>query len=162
MKLKLSLLFIFSCFFCRLFAQSMDKGLIAFDAKNYQLALSELKPYAEKGNCLAQYAVGFTYIYGGEGIKNDSLAIHWLQLAADQKLPRAMGPLGVTYFSSGGPDAMVKAYLWAMLAAEYDPRQQGTTARVLIKQYLKPEELEKAEKLIAQYKLNWKNTKDCE
>jgi len=72
------------------FAQDskMDKGLMAFDAKKFGLALTELKPYAEQGNCVAQYVVGFSYMYGEETIKNDSLARHWLQLSADQKQPR--------------------------------------------------------------------------
>jgi hypothetical protein len=42
----------------------MDKGLIAFDAKEYDTALIELKPFAQQGNCLAQFAVGFAYMYG--------------------------------------------------------------------------------------------------
>jgi TPR repeat protein len=163
--MKLKLLF-FSCiilFTSKLFAQDsgMDKGLMAFDAKNFKLALTELKPYAEKGNCLAQFAVGFSYSYGGDEIKNDSLAIHWLQLAADQKLPRAMGPLATSYFALNTSEARVKAYLWAELGAEYDPIQRGTTARVLIKMYLKPDELKQAESLIAEYKKNWKDKKDC-
>ena len=146
------------------FAQDskMDKGLMAFDAKNFGLALTELKPYAEQGNCVAQYAVGFSYMYGEKTIKNDSLARYWLQLSADQKHPGAMGPLAVNYFTANNvPDAHVKAYLWAMLAAEYSPIQKTTTARAVIRSYLKPDELEKADKLIEQYKQKWKNTEDC-
>jgi TPR repeat protein len=161
--MKLILLFV-GCFLINhSFAQNskMDKGLMAFDAKDFNLALTELKPYAEQGDCLAQYAVGFSYMYGGDAIKNDSLARYWLQLSADQKQPRAMGPLAVNYFSSDIADAHIKAYLWAVLGAEYSPVQRTTTARVLIKSYLKPDELEKADKLIDQYKQKWKKTPDC-
>lgn len=92
------------------FAQDSDrdKGLIAFDAKNFKLAIQKLQPYADKGDCLAQYAVGFSYMYGEE-VKNDSLARHWLLLSAQQKQPHAMGPLAASYFGSNVQDANVNA-----------------------------------------------------
>ncbi len=76
------------------FAQEsdFDKGLIAFDAKKFKKAVKILTPYAEKGDCLAQFALGFSYMYEPD-IKNDSLARHWLELSAEQKQPKAMGPV---------------------------------------------------------------------
>ncbi|MDB5119047.1 MAG: hypothetical protein JWN56_265 [Sphingobacteriales bacterium] len=153
---------IICCFFLNYsFAQKtdLDKGLIAFDAKDFKKAIDKLKPYAEQGNCLAQFAVGFSYMYEPR-IKNDSLARHWLELAADQKQPKAMGPLSVNYFSAE-EGSIVKAYMWAMLAAEYDPIQKMTSTRLVIKGYLKPEELEQANKLINVYKERWGNAPDC-
>jgi|GEM_PF-1760999 len=85
--MKLPLVFFLPfCFLPRnSFAQTSDydKGLMAFDAKNFKQAMELLKPYAEKGNCIAQFAVGFSYMYG-EDIKSDSLARHWLELSAEQ------------------------------------------------------------------------------
>ena len=157
MKLRIILTYAISFFCTSLFAQTSDrdKGLIAFDAKDYKLAVATLTPFAEKGDCVAQFAVGFAY--STDIIKNDSLAMRWLLLAAEQKQPNAMGPLGVLYFGSDIEGANTKAYLWVMLAAEYEPKQRATSARVLIKSYLKPDELIEANKLISEYKEKWKN-----
>lgn len=147
-----------------LFAQNkFDQGLKAFDAKDYKTSFYLLKPYAEGGNCLAQYVVGFSYQYGLYVTEDDSLARHWLQLAADQKQPNAMGPLAANLMmhSKKSPDDMVYAYLWAMLAVEYSPSQMMTTTRYVIKSYLRPDQLEKANKLIEEYKLKWKDKEDC-
>jgi TPR repeat protein len=138
-----------------------DRGLIAFDAKNYKQAVEELKPYAEKGNCIAQFAVGFSYMFG-EDIKNDTLARHWLELSAEQKQPKAMGPLSASYFmASNEKDAIVRAYLWGVLAAEYDPIQRMTTTTTLVEHYMKSDELKKAKTLIMQYEKRWKDKEDC-
>ena len=143
------------------FGQSdRDKGLIAFDKKDFKTAVSILTPYAEKGDCVAQFAVGFAY--GSDELKNDSLAMRWLLRAAEQKQTKAMGPLGVLYLGSEDKDAHVKAYLWAMLAAEYEPIQKLTTARYVIKGYLSKAEIEQADRLISDYKRKWANTPNCE
>ena len=95
---KLFIYSLISCFFmitCNYSYAQVDfnKGLQAFDEKDYKQAFSILKPYAEKGNCLAQYVIGFSYQYGLSVAINDSTASHWLLLAAEQKQPNAMGPL---------------------------------------------------------------------
>ena len=152
------------CFFSSsyLFAQKQyEEGLKAFDAKDYQKALIILRPYAEKGNCLAQYVVGFSYQYGLSVIASDTTARRWLTLAAEQKQTNAMGPLAANLMMSDTPGDIVRAYMWAVLAAEYVPVQRATTTRYLRKEYLKPEELEKANQLIEAYKNKWKDTKEC-
>lgn len=131
---------------------------MAFDAKEYEKAFNILKPYADKGNCLAQYVIGFSYGYGLHVQKNDSLAIHWLELAAEQKQTNAMGPLAAAYSQHD----IVKAYLWAMLAFEYVPVQKFTTTRIVIKSYMKENEIAEAEKLIEAYKQRWKDTPNCQ
>jgi len=140
-----------------------DKGLQAFDAKNYKQAFSTLKPYAEKGNCLAQYVIGFSYQYGLSVTTNDSLARHWLLLAAEQKQTNAMGPLAANLMSASDeqPDYIIKAYMWAVLAAEYLPSQRMASTRYVIKGYLKPEQLDAANRLIDEYKLKWKDKQNC-
>lgn len=147
-----------------LFAQNkFDRGLKAFDAKDYKTSFDLLKPYAENGNCLAEFVIGFSYQYGLYVTANDSLARHWLQLSADQKQPNAMGPLAANLMmnSKKSPDDIVFAYLWAMLAVEYSPSQMMTSTRYVIKGYLQPDQLEKANKLIEEYKQKWKDKEDC-
>ena len=48
-----------------------------------------------------------------------------------------------------------------MLAAEYDPAQRMTTTTTLVKSYMKPDELERAGKLIKEYENRWKDKDDC-
>jgi TPR repeat protein len=139
-----------------------DKGLAAFNAKDFKTTIAQLTPYALKGNCTAQFAVGFSYMSDYD-IKNDSLAIHWLSLAAEQKQVRAMGPLAACYFAAEqAPDHLVKAYLWAMLGANYDPAQQLTTTTLLVRAYMKPEELERATHLVDDYERRWHRKPDCQ
>lgn len=157
----LTLAFVLICGILSFAQSAFDKGLKAFDAKDYATAFNTLKPYADQGNCLAQYVMGFSYQYGLYVNSNDSLARHWLQLAAEQKQVNAMGPLAVNLMSSDKDDDMIRAYLWAVLAAEYLPIQRATSARHVIKGYLKPEQLQTAEKLIEEYKRKWKDKESC-
>jgi hypothetical protein len=161
MKIILTLLLAW-CLFNYSNAQTsdFDKGLVALDAKNFDETINLLKPYAEKGNCTAQFAVGFAYMFG-ENVKNDSLARHWLALSAEQKQPKAMGPLSVSYFNGDANDDIIKAYVWAVLAAEYDPIQRMTTTKTLLEQYIKPDELKRANKLIEDYKRKWRDKENC-
>jgi hypothetical protein len=73
-----------------------------------------------------------------------------------------MGPLAVAYFMWNDKDAKVKAYMWGMLAREYDPIQRATTTTTLVKMYMKPEEIERANHLIDTYKKRWDKTPNCE
>jgi TPR repeat protein len=142
---------------------SFDEGLKAFDAKDYGRAIALLQPYAEDGNCTAQFVMGYTYQYGLSVEKNDTLSISWLRKSAEQKQTAAMGPLAAALFgaASDDRDTIIEAYMWAMLAAEYVESQKYRTTRYVIKSYLKEDEIVKADTLIAQYKSAWKNKADC-
>jgi TPR repeat protein len=162
-KIILSLFLVFSII--KAFGQDskFDEGLKYFDSKDYKKSFEILEPFAKDGDCLAQFVIGYCYQYGLSVTKNDSLAIHWLQMAAEQKQPSAMGPLAAALFAYEGKGGKktIKAYLWAMLAAEYLEAQKYTTARFVIKTYLKEDELERANKLIEVYKKKWLGKEDC-
>ncbi|MBC3539336.1 tetratricopeptide repeat protein [Rufibacter sediminis] len=147
------------------FGQTSDfeEGLKSFDAKDYKKAITLLKPYADKGNCTAQFVMGYTYQYGLAVEKNDALALHWLAKSAEQKQPAAMGPLAALLFSNALKDrkVIVQAYLWAMLAAEYSVVQKHTSTRYVIKGHLKEDEIQAGDQLLEKYKLNWKNKENC-
>ena len=140
-----------------------DEGLKSFDSKDYKKSFEILEPFAKDGNCLAQFVIGYCYQYGHSVTKNDSLAIYWLEMSAEQKQPAAMGPLAAALFENAGENGkgMIKAYLWAMLAAEYLETQKYTTTRFVIKAYLKEGELERANNLIELYKNKWQNKEAC-
>jgi TPR repeat protein len=142
---------------------SLAKGLMAFDGKDYATAVRLVTPYAQQGHCLAQFVLGYAYQYGLSVEKSDSIGRYWLERAAEQKQPAAMGPLAVNYFStgSGNSEHLIRAYLWAMLAAEYEPAQLVTSARHVIRGYMSPEQLKAAEDRIRQYKTAWADKPSC-
>jgi hypothetical protein len=142
----------------------LDQGLQAFDQRQYARSLQLLRPYAEQGQCTAQFVLGYCYQYGLSVAPNDSLARQWLQLAAQQKQPRAMGPLAVNLFKDAADSSpqRVEAYYRAMLAAEYAPVQRLTSARRVIQQYLSKTELQQASTRIEAQKQRWQTTALCQ
>jgi TPR repeat protein len=157
----LSLLLCFLLSYTYAQTNNYNKGLKAFETQDYKTAIAQLTPFALKGNCTAQFAVGFSYANDYD-IKNDSLAIHWLLLAAEQKQLKAMAELADRYFWADKiNDHLVKSYLWGMLGATYDPAQQINTITILAKAYMKPDELDRANKLIDEYERRWFGKPDC-
>ena len=77
-----TLILIISC--ATAWAADFDKGLAAAEAGDYTTALSELKPFAEQGNAVAQLLLGFMYRDGLGVIENDEEAVRWFGLAAEQ------------------------------------------------------------------------------
>ena len=138
------------------FAQSKDyeKGFKAFESKDFRKAVKYLQPFADLGDSLAQYSVGYSYFNEYSKIKNDSIAEHYLAKASEKKFGRAMGLLSALLFekSMENPIYKVDALVWAETAAAYDIIQKGTSTRYLIKQYLSEEELELAENLLIEKK----------
>jgi len=138
------------------FSQSSDyeKGLKAFDNKDFKNTVKYLQPYADLGDSIAQFAVGFSYFNKDSKIKNDSLAELYLRKSSENKYGRAMGLLSAILFQKGmeNPICKVEALVWAETAAAYDIIQKGTSTRFVIKQYLSEEELELAENLLIEKK----------
>ena len=61
-----------------------NEGVNAYLAKNYELAMARLKPFAESGNVKAQAYLGSMY-EGGPGVERDyAEALRWFLLAAEQ------------------------------------------------------------------------------
>jgi TPR repeat protein len=62
---------------------NLREGISSFKKQNYRSAFVRLMPEAEKGNCDAQYAVGYMYYYG-EGVTEDKKnARKWIIRAAE-------------------------------------------------------------------------------
>ncbi|MDX2345873.1 MAG: sel1 repeat family protein [Legionella sp.] len=79
--------FVYVLFFCltacSLNALNLREGVYDFKKQNYRSAFVRLMPEAEKGNCDAQYAVGYMYYYG-EGVTEDKKkAKKWITRAAE-------------------------------------------------------------------------------
>jgi len=81
--------------------------------------VSELQAKAEKGDLIAQYALGKAY-EGGKGItENDELAVKWYRKAAEQGNSDAQTRLGIMYrLGLGVPRDKEEAVRWYRKAAK--------------------------------------------
>lgn len=143
---------------------SYKKGVEAFNAKDYAKAAELLRDYADKGDCMAQYVVGFAYSDDRTDMYNDSIAFEYLLKAAEQKHTHSMGLLAGIYFGRGGENiqARIDALTWAELAASYDIVQQGLSTRHLIRNYLTADEIKQAEKQIKEKKKVFDKMEVCD
>jgi TPR repeat protein len=79
------------------YAGPVEDGKAAFARKNYQTALTLLRPLADQGNATAQLEVGLIYEHG-LGVSQDLAEAHkWLQKSADQGCAGAQYRLGLMY-----------------------------------------------------------------
>ena len=95
-----------------------DEAVIAYNAKNYALALDELQPLAEQGVAAAQYNVGMMH-YNGQGVRQDYVqAVSWFNKAAKQGYAAAQYNLGLMYYNGKSiPQDYAQALSWFSKAA---------------------------------------------
>jgi TPR repeat protein len=129
--------------------------------QDHKEAARWLRAPAESGNDEAQFYMGSMYA-NGTGVKKDEAeAIRWLEKSAAQGNTRAMGMLASALFSrysqSHNDKDLVDAYAWSHLAAEYDPVQAATSARVLIEKYCDKSQKKRGEQAMAGWKQKWAN-----
>ncbi|MDP6954047.1 MAG: hypothetical protein QGF53_14935 [Alphaproteobacteria bacterium] len=84
------------------YEEIVEEGLaeahIAFDNRDYALALDLLLPLGEAGNAEAQTIVGEMFRTGLLGMPDFNEAAAWFEAAADQDYPDALFNLGLMYF----------------------------------------------------------------
>jgi TPR repeat protein len=95
------------------------EGIAAYTAKNYVVAMRELKPLAKAGLTDAQYMVGLMY-YTGRGVPQDyRQSAAWQQIAAGKGKADAQYILGSMYYTGQGvPQDYALAVSWFRKAAE--------------------------------------------
>jgi len=98
-------------------AQDFQKGLEAVQSGDFETALKEWKPLAERGNSGAQYNIGLLYDTG-QGVPQDyKVSVIWYRLAAEQGHANAQYNLGVGYARGEGVLAdNVLAHMWFNLS----------------------------------------------
>ncbi|MFM2043273.1 MAG: hypothetical protein RLY86_1849 [Pseudomonadota bacterium] len=69
---------------------AVEDGISAYQAKEFEAAIAELKPLADQGNPQAQYYVGGMYAHGEGTLRNYSMAHTYLTLAANQGMTEAL------------------------------------------------------------------------
>jgi TPR repeat protein len=108
----------------------LDEGEKAFHAGNYKLAMTRLKPLAERGGARAQYYLGDMYD-GGLGAKQDYReAIRWYLMSAEQGDADSQSHLGYLYENGlgAGRDEKLAAQWYAKAADQGDPYSQARLA----------------------------------
>lgn len=95
------------------------EGLSAYNARQYDEALKQLAPLAQKGHADAQNLLGLMY-YTGQGVKQDySQAAAWFAKAGAQNKADAQYVLGAMYYTGKGvPQDYKSAVGWFRKAAE--------------------------------------------
>jgi len=63
---------------------SFQEGLDAYERGDYETALKEWRPLAERGNKAVQASLGFMYAKGQGVPQDDQEAVRWSRLAAEQ------------------------------------------------------------------------------
>ena len=99
-----------------LWASNFDKGLEAYNNKNYMNAITYYKLSENAG---AQYNLGLIYEYGKGVKKNYKEALKWYILSAKQGYPSAQYNVGFMYHSGKGTEQNYKEALkWYELSAK--------------------------------------------
>ena len=96
-----------------------QKGLDAYNKKDYATALREWEPLAQQGNADAQYNLGVMYEKGLGVPQDNKTAMKWYRLSAEQGHAGAQFNLGLMYRKGEGVLQDYKtAVKWCKLAAE--------------------------------------------
>jgi len=81
-------------------APNLQRGVTAFDKRDYVVALRELAPLADHGDALAQYYLGLMHENGWGVKRNYEQALALFRRAADQGNAQAQFSIG--YFYANG------------------------------------------------------------
>lgn len=92
----------------------------------YKKSFPAIKEYAEKGDVLSQYRLGFCYFYGCGVEKDEDKATRWFRKAAEQDCAFAQTGLGNCYSEGVGvlPDKAEAVKWWRKAANQGDSQAQ--------------------------------------
>ena len=128
-------------------------GIYNLAKSNDPQALKALTDGAENGVVEAQYYLGAMYA-NGQGVSQDHKeSAKWYRLAAEQEDSRAQYILGVMYANGQGvPRDYVLAHMWYNLSA-LRGHKAATDQINLVEQKMSPEQIEKAQEMVRDWKL---------
>ena len=99
-------------------AQDFHTGTAAYKRGDYDTALEQFLPLAQKGHAKAQFSIGMMYELGGGVEKDYAKAAKWYQHAAEQGDIYAQTNLGLLYlYGMGVMKDEYKAATWLTKAA---------------------------------------------
>ena len=93
-------LFVALCFFflyTQLAVADFSQGFAAYEASNFQVALSEFRKASREGDVRAQYMLGRMYQHGYGVAENNGVAIDYYRRAAEQGHAKAQYALGIMH-----------------------------------------------------------------
>ena len=129
----------------------LNAGAVAIQNGQFEQAFAEWLPLAEKGEMIAQAAIGVMY-HMGQGVPQDyTKAVQWYRRAAEKGNAASQANLGVMYAKGTGVSRdLVQAYVWYDLAATQGERRHARGRDKLAKQ-LSPEQLSQGKRLAHEY-----------
>ncbi len=132
-------------------AQNFEKGKEAYDSSDYETALWEWRPLAERGDADAQLKLGNTYVAG------HTEPVNWYRRAAEQGLAEARSSLGYMYHTGRGvAQDYVQAHLWHNLAVLRMPpgetRDIAVRNRDRAEKRMTPAQVAEAQRLAREWK----------
>ncbi len=96
----------------------LDRGLAAYEARDYARALEYLRPLAKKGDASAQHFLGVMYEHGYGVEQDDAKAARWIHKAARQGFAKAQFNMGRMYYGAkGAKQDAAEALKWFRKAA---------------------------------------------
>ncbi len=134
-----------------------DEGLAAAKRGDYETALREWRPLAERGDADAQYNLGVMYDTG-QGVAQDyAEALKWYRRAAEQGHADAQSNLGFMYAKGQGVvQDYVQAHMWLNLAVSRTPPGEARNAAVQVQNKIEkrmtPTRVAEAQKLARGWK----------
>ena len=131
-------------------AQSVPRGINAYNAGDYSTALNNFQPLAERGRRDAQYNVGLMYELG-KGLQQDfGQAAGWYQRSALQGTPEAQYALALMYQQGIGTSKdLISAYKWFALASTASYKASAAN-RALVARRMSNRDIETAQNLAQQ------------
>jgi TPR repeat protein len=129
-----------------------ERGLKAYEQRDYATAFNEWRVLAEQGVAEAQFNLGLLYA-DGQGVPLDpGQAAGWFEKAAEQDYSKAQLNLGALYSSGKGVKRdYVQAYKWFNIcAAKGDSK--CAARRDFVAKMLKPSQLTAAQRMSSEWK----------
>lgn len=128
-------------------AQSLEKGMAAAQAGDFETAFKQITPLAEQGNDEAQAMLGALY-KEGKGVQQDYLeAEKWIRLSAVQGNAKAQMMLGALYAAGLGVNSDQEvAAMWFLISA-VNGEVAGLHGLKEVRSRLTPEEMGRARAL---------------
>ena len=133
-------------------AQQRAFDLIQAASKGDAAALAQLKTLGNKGDIVAQRAIGVMYDLGNGVPKDFVEAVFWYRKSANQGDSKGQGLLSTMYRNGHGvPKDLVIAYMWCNLAAAQG-EEIAKEGRELLGKIMTPAQIAEAQKLSREWK----------
>lgn len=110
------------------------RDALSYD-ENPTSSVDQFRKWADEGNAVAQLQLGYIYLQGFDGVKEDAqTGVDWLKKSANQGNIEAMNQLGATYFTGMGnvkKDIHAGVEWWLKAARKGDLNSLNYAARML-------------------------------